>query len=91
MKNPTSTPAGRRYRTPEAAQYLGLSVSTLEKLRGTGDSPPFISMGRAVSYAVADLDAWAAARTVRNTSEARMRLPRRLIPTQGQATGEGSR
>lgn len=73
MTHQTKPPAGRRLRTPEAAEYLGLSVSTLEKLRSAGGGPPFAAIGRAVSYAVADLDAWAAAHTVRNTSEARMR------------------
>lgn len=89
MNEPVSRPAGRRLRTPEAAEYLGLSVSTLEKMRGAGGGPPFLAMGRAVSYAVADLDAWAAARTVRNISEARMRLPRRLTPPPASAGREG--
>lgn len=82
MSDPALRPVGRRLRTPEAAEYLGLSVSTLEKMRGAGGGPSFLAMGRAVSYAVADLDAWAAARTVRNISEARMRLPRRLTKPQ---------
>ncbi len=87
MSDSASRPAGRRLRTPEAAEYLGLSVSTLEKMRTAGGGPAFLAMGRAVSYAVADLDAWAAARTVRNTSEARMRLPRRLTPPASAARG----
>lgn len=73
MTDTKQKPAGRRLRTPEAADYLGLSVSTLEKMRTNGGGPAFAAMGRAISYAVADLDAWAAARTVRNTSEARAR------------------
>lgn len=68
--NPTP-PAGRRLRPQEAAEYLGLAPSTLEKLRTKGGGPRFAAMGRAISYAVADLHAWAAERTVRNTSEAR--------------------
>ncbi len=91
MSEPASQPAGRRLRTPEAAEYLGLSVSTLEKMRSGGGGPSFLAMGRAVSYAVADLDAWAAARTVRNTSEARMRLPRRLTPRATSAGQGGAR
>jgi hypothetical protein len=66
----TSSP-GRRMRPAEAAAYLALSPRTLEKLRATGGGPPFAAMGRAISYAVADLDAWAQARSVRNTAEAR--------------------
>jgi predicted DNA-binding transcriptional regulator AlpA len=71
LTHSTNLPAGRRLRTREAAEYLGLSASYLEKFRVTGGGPRFAAFGRAVSYAVADLDAWAATRTVRNTSEAR--------------------
>ena len=73
MSHSLSPPAPRRLRTREAAEYLGLSVSYLEKLRVMGGGPRFAAMGRAVSYAVADLDAWAASRTVGNTAEARAR------------------
>jgi predicted DNA-binding transcriptional regulator AlpA len=46
-------------RTPAAAVYVGLSPSTLEKKRQTGDGPRFIRLGGwAVGYAVEDLDAW---------------------------------
>ena len=49
----------RILRTPEAAEYVGLSASTLEKKRVTGDGPEFIRLGgRAVGYDVAALDAW---------------------------------
>ena len=49
----------RILRTPEAAQYLGLSCSTLEKKRLTGDGPAFVQLGgRAVGYDIAALDAW---------------------------------
>jgi excisionase family DNA binding protein len=49
----------RILRTSEAAEYLGLSPSTLEKRRQTGLGPPFIRLGgRAVGYARDDLDAW---------------------------------
>jgi hypothetical protein len=58
-------------RPAEAAAYLALSPRTLEKLRATGGGPPFAAMGRAISYAVADLDAWAHERQARNTAEAR--------------------
>jgi excisionase family DNA binding protein len=67
----------RRLRTREAAEYLGLSPSYLEKLRAIGGGPRFAALGRAVAYAQQDLDAWAAARTVGNTAEARAIQPRR--------------
>lgn len=62
MRTKTDPPAGSRLRTPDAASYLGVSASYLEKLRVTGGGPSFAALGRAVSYSVADLDAWAAAR-----------------------------
>lgn len=71
MNDTTTRGASGRLRTKEAARHLGLSVSYLEKLRVTGGGPRFAAMGRAITYAVADLDAWAAARTVANTAEAR--------------------
>lgn len=61
----------RRLRTPEAAAYLGISASTLEKGRVHGKNmPPFIKLGRIVVYDVADLDAWLTARKRSSTSEA---------------------
>ena len=44
--------------TSAAARYLGLSPSTLNKLRLTGLGPKFIKLGRRVVYDPADLDAW---------------------------------
>ncbi|MCP3994916.1 MAG: AlpA family phage regulatory protein [bacterium] len=49
----------RILRTPSAAEYVGLSASTLEKKRLTGDGPRFVRLGgRAIGYDVRDLDAW---------------------------------
>lgn len=51
--------ARRILRTPEAAAYVGLSVSTLEKKRLDGSGPLFVHLGgRAVGYDLADLDEW---------------------------------
>lgn len=47
-----------------AANRLGLSESTLAKLRMTRTGPSFCRLGRAVRYQVADLDAWVASGTV---------------------------
>jgi predicted DNA-binding transcriptional regulator AlpA len=58
------------YRTPGAAQYLGLSPSTLEKMRIQGTGPRFTRLGtRAVGYLVQDLDEFASAGRRRSTSE----------------------
>jgi predicted DNA-binding transcriptional regulator AlpA len=52
----------------QAASRLGLSKSTLDKMRGAGKGPRFIkSTDRAVRYDPIDLDAWIAAR--RSASE----------------------
>lgn len=42
----------------DAAHHVGLSVSTLNKLRMRGDGPIFLKLGRRVVYDVADLNAW---------------------------------
>ena len=54
----------------EAAGLLGLSPSSMAKMRCWGGGPPFIKMGRAVRYLRGDCLAWRDARRVRNTSEA---------------------
>ncbi len=48
----------RILRTRKAASYVGLSASTLEKMRLSGDGPRFVRLGRVVGYDVQDLDAW---------------------------------
>ena len=45
----------RRLRTAEAASYLSLSKSWLEKLRLTGEGPRYAKLGRIVAYDPADL------------------------------------
>lgn len=57
-----------RLSTRQAAQYLGLAESTLEKARLTGEGAPFLKLGRAVRYDRADLDAWLADRRRTSTS-----------------------
>lgn len=59
-----------RYLTnDEAADYLRLSPRTLEKQRVIGGGPRFRKFGRRVMYSVADLDAWADARSFEATSD----------------------
>jgi predicted DNA-binding transcriptional regulator AlpA len=53
----------------EAARFLGLSVSTLNKRRFTGEGPRFIKLGRRVLYDIADLKEWASERKRQSTSE----------------------
>ena len=49
----------RVLRAPEAANYIGLSESTLAKRRLYGLPPVFLNLGgRAVGYAIDDLNSW---------------------------------
>jgi predicted DNA-binding transcriptional regulator AlpA len=60
----------RVLRTPDAARYLGLRASTLEKMRLTGAGPRFIRLGfRAVGYAIGDLDGFIDSRRRTSTSD----------------------
>ena len=56
--------------TAAAADYVGLSKSTLEKLRVFGTGPKYLKLNRAVRYRVSDLEAWLSQRIVSSTSEA---------------------
>lgn len=59
-----------KLRAPAAADYLGLSASTLAKMRLRGDGPLYMKAGpRVVLYDVADLEAWLESRKRRSTSE----------------------
>jgi predicted DNA-binding transcriptional regulator AlpA len=55
--------------TPEAAIYLGMSESWLNKARGRGNGPRYIKIGKAVKYRVSDCDAYLEARIRNSTSE----------------------
>ncbi|RVU07011.1 DNA-binding protein [Novosphingobium umbonatum] len=57
-------------KTSEAAAFLGVSQSTLEKLRLSGNGPRYLRIaGRSIRYRVADLDAWAEAGACQSTSQ----------------------
>lgn len=57
-------------RTADAAKYLGIGQSTLERKRIDGTGPKFRVLGaKIVSYAVTDLDAWAGQHVLSSTSE----------------------
>ena len=64
-------------RPQDAARLLGLSVSTLAKLRISGQGPAFCKLGsRAVAYRVEDLRDWLNGRTRTSTSDAGRYPPR---------------
>ena len=53
----------------EAARRLGLSVSTLNKLRVFGGGPVFLKLGRRVAYDPSDLEEWLASKRRSSTSD----------------------
>jgi predicted DNA-binding transcriptional regulator AlpA len=58
-------------RTADAAKYLGVGKSTLERARIDGTGPKFRRFGsRIVTYAVGDLDTWASRQVLHSTSQA---------------------
>jgi Helix-turn-helix domain len=59
----------RMLRVTEAATFLNLSTSFLNKLRCSGGGPAFRKAGRAVLYDPADLEDWLAARRRSSTSD----------------------
>jgi predicted DNA-binding transcriptional regulator AlpA len=62
--------AGRkRISVADAADYTGLSESTLNKLRMTGAGPKFLKLGRRILYDTNALDGWMASRERASTSD----------------------
>lgn len=61
----------RFLRTPEAADFLGLSSRTLEKHRTYGTGPAYRKLGGRVVYALEDIKAWADRGAVTSTSDPR--------------------
>ena len=60
--------------TVEAARVLGLSESTLAKMRLNGNGPVYCKLGRRVVYRITDLEQWLQSRTARDTSDADARF-----------------
>lgn len=57
-------------KTKDASSRLGISKSTLEKLRLTGGGPVFVKRGKSVFYIESDLAEWIHANRRRSTSDA---------------------
>ena len=62
----------------DAARSVGLSESTLAKLRLNGKGPTYCKLGRRVVYRPADLEHWLESRTARDTSDADARFVKAL-------------
>lgn len=58
----------------DAARMVGLSESTLAKMRLNGNGPVYCKLGRRVVYRAADLEQWLQSRTVTSTSDANERF-----------------
>jgi excisionase family DNA binding protein len=75
--------SARKLPVSEAARFVGLSKSTLDKLRISGGGPTYLQLGRRVLYDVADLEAWLTSKRRSSTSDNGYRegatLTRRLI------------
>jgi len=56
-------------RTKEAAAYLGISKSTLDKYRSSGKGPPYKKSGRICLYFKENLDDWLNSKNIKSTSE----------------------
>lgn len=53
-----------------ASALTCISVSSLQKMRGRGDGPPYAKLGNRVRYRVADLEAYVAASVIASTCQA---------------------
>lgn len=62
-------PTRRYLNTEEAAAYIGISASTLSRMRVSGEGPCYSKAGRRVLYDVAQLDKWMEKRRRRFTGE----------------------
>ncbi|OOO32844.1 DNA-binding protein [Rhizobium sophoriradicis] len=70
MIDTASNQQRRMLRTEDAANYTGLSASTLNKFRLSGEGPSYIKIGKSVVYDPADLDKWLSSKRRRSTSVA---------------------
>ncbi|HEL4163321.1 MULTISPECIES: helix-turn-helix transcriptional regulator [Stenotrophomonas] len=66
MKSATAIPP-ERFKGVEAAAYLGISKSTLEKMRANGRGPRYVRLGRQCFYRRTDLDAYIGGAVVETT------------------------
>lgn len=55
--------------TAEAAKWLSVTVSYLEKMRVIGGGPEFVKLGRSVRYEPAALATWVDSARRRSTSD----------------------
>jgi predicted DNA-binding transcriptional regulator AlpA len=61
--------SARKLSVREAAEFLGLSKSWLDKKRLDSGGPEYLKLGRRVVYDLNDLESWAASNRRHHTSE----------------------
>ena len=70
--------------TSDAAKIVGLSESTLTKLRLYGNGPTYCKLGRRVVYRLTDLELWLQSRAVKDTTEAESKFSRALTTSRSR-------
>lgn len=68
-ENSVAYPSRVTMTVPEAASYLGLAVSTLNKWRVYGGGPRFLKLGRSIRYRQSELDAYLDSQMVGSTAQ----------------------
>lgn len=66
---PTTRSGSPFLSTKQAADYVGLSPRTLEKMRVVGGGPTYRKHGRYVRYHIDDLSGWSTSNAHHSTSE----------------------
>jgi len=66
---PIAVNSSRKLSVTEAATFLGVSKSWLDKKRLEGGGPTYIKLGRRVVYDLNDLEDFAASKRLRSTSD----------------------
>jgi predicted DNA-binding transcriptional regulator AlpA len=84
MQIPINT--ARKIPVAEAAAFLGVSKSWLDKHRVHGGGPAYLKIGRRVVYDLNDLEEFAAGRRFRNTSDPGLPLPDSSSPLKAPLT-----
>ena len=62
-------PQQRRLFVVDTADYLGVSVATLDRWRRKSRGPAYVRVGGSIRYILADLDSWLASMRVEPKTE----------------------
>ncbi|QDG79371.1 helix-turn-helix domain-containing protein [Labrenzia sp. PHM005] len=73
MESPQEKTNTKLLNETEAAEYLGLSVRTLQAWRVQGGKIGFIRLGRSIRYRPQDLENWICSNRLTSTSQVEVR------------------